>query len=529
MDKYLGLLFCEKDMEVDMKKLELIYIYIKNFKIFKEQGFCLSPKYDVSFDKSRDGLYLEVTRKKDFVDLFGNENLSLTVVCGKNGCGKSTLLDAIQHKGENVVYLYKDEKDNFFATEKLTVKFDNKKLNTLEHEKLIEHDSAYNMRHEDFSLQHILEYYVDNQRLFDGILPDTDKAFSHFRVKIDDLDERISKLHFADDSELQAELVRKVLDSKDEIERNPVLLYSLSNDVVMKGFVMLYNENKTDGDDRPFLGLLDEHISNMADEKYKMVCSLQNKIFQKEYDVSELKNVKGKLRELNDAYNQTLEEVFDFNEPEIELDSLLCFDGYAKFNGSERHVKDLSSGELQEFRYRYQLYDFLKAPEKSVLCIDEPETYLHPEWCRCFINIFLKSLKETKEILKAEGNFTDRKITLVVSTHSPFILSDVTNDYIIYLEKQSDGSTMQVIKEKNTFAGNIGELFTENFFMENTIGEFARTKIQSVIKDLRNTDARSYESKEESKKMIDCVGDDLLKSLLTDMWEIKYEKNNPER
>lgn len=134
-----------------------------------------------------------------------------------------------------------------------------------------------------------------------------------------------------------------------------------------------------------------------------------------------------------------------------------------------------------------------------------------------------------KKILRKQNDFVDRKISFVISTHSPFILSDVTNDNIIYLERQEDGTTKQVQKDKNVFAGNIGELFTANFFMNETIGEFASEKIRGVIRKLQPGETILSTNLVGCKQMIGLVGDDLLRKLLCDMWERKYEENKTER
>ena len=75
----------EESMTSDKTSLELIYVYIKKYKIFTEQGFCLAPEYEVSCEKSKDLLSLKINKKENFVDLFEDEKINFTVICGKNG------------------------------------------------------------------------------------------------------------------------------------------------------------------------------------------------------------------------------------------------------------------------------------------------------------------------------------------------------------------------------------------------------------------------------------------------------------
>lgn len=256
---------------------------------------------------------------------------------------------------------------------------------------------------------------------------------------------------------------------------------------------------------------------------------LEKGIFEKKHIVKSFKNVKNSVEKLEKIYKDILKDKYSFWETDISLDSLLFYDGYFKFENSERHIGDLSSGELQEIKYRHQLFNVIKNQNACVCCIDEPEVHLHPEWCRCFLNDFLKSFVTVKKILKKQNDFVDRKISFVISTHSPFILSDVTNDNIIYLERQEDGTTKQVQKDKNVFAGNIGELFTANFFMNETIGEFASQKIKEIIKLVNSKKKIEANVKTVDKRFIDLIGDDLLRTLLRDIWKRKHEENKAKR
>ena len=162
--------------------------------------------------------------------------------------------------------------------------------------------------------------------------------------------------------------------------------------------------------------------------------------------------------------------------------------------------------------------------------IDEPEAYLHPEWCRIFIFDYMKAYKGVKEYLisikgySTNGTFNpDKRFTLIFSTHSPFLLSDLTNDYIIYLEKKN-GATNEIKINKESFAGNIGEMYNENFFMQNTIGEFARQKLSKIIHAMNNEEEVSGDVLNDWKLLVSKIGDDLLKNLFMDKISL-YEKN----
>ncbi len=77
-------------------------------------------------------------------------------------------------------------------------------------------------------------------------------------------------------------------------------------------------------------------------------------------------------------------------------------------NGVKIELTDLSTGEQHELILLYLL--LFKAPENSLILIDEPETSLHIDWQAAF-------LKDMEDIIKL------RKFDVLISTHSPSIVS----------------------------------------------------------------------------------------------------------
>ena len=510
--------------------LELIYVYIRDYKVFKNQGFCFCPEYDISCNKTgkTDRLSLTIVKKENFINLFKDYNINLTVVCGKNGCGKSTLLEALQKNDENIVCLYKDKNGKFYATEEITIKL-NGKTQHIDGASVTKNDSeagnqlAVTMSDDDFNLRNLVEHYVEKPELFDGVLDESDKLFSNFKVGVWNFEDLISEIR-ADD---EAELLNNVSDS--EFEDNFFACYVLENKDVRDDLFNAYENEKRDGVGRTFFEFFKDYADVCDSKKYLDACSLEEVIFEKEYSINNLRDAEEDIKKLQQFCKEIFEKEHIGFASQSSLSSYLYYDGYFEFKNGERHIKDLSSGELQEIKYRHQLFNVLKNQNACVCCIDEPEAHLHPEWCRRFVYDFLKSFQAAKKILKNDVSFADKKITFVISTHSPFILSDITNDNIIYLERQADGATKQVEKEKSVFAGNIGELFTENFFMNETIGEFASQKIRDIIKIIKSEEEVSADKFAECERLIELVGDDLLRKLLWDMWKRRHEENQTER
>lgn len=98
-----------------------------------------------------------------------------------------------------------------------------------------------------------------------------------------------------------------------------------------------------------------------------------------------------------------------------------------------------------------------------LILIDEVELHLHPEWQRNFIK-YINDFFQTSHV--------NIKFQFIIATHSPFVVSDIYNQNVIYLGESDKGT--------KTFGGNIFDIFKDDFYVSNTIGAFS----ESIIKDL---------------------------------------------
>ena len=82
-----------------------------------------------------------------------------------------------------------------------------------------------------------------------------------------------------------------------------------------------------------------------------------------------------------------------------------------------------------------------------------------------------------------------------------------------------------------TFGANIHDLLADSFFMENGfIGEYAREKIQELIQNITETDNTSdLSNKKEVWRMIELIGEPLIKQKLRDMYYAKYEDGEKQK
>lgn len=102
---------------------------------------------------------------------------------------------------------------------------------------------------------------------------------------------------------------------------------------------------------------------------------------------------------------------------------------------------------------------------------DEIELYYHPEMQRLFVQNLLDGLKQL-ELRQIRG------LHIIMATHSPFILSDIPVQNVMFLGK--DGKTKRM-NNFCTFGANIHSMLKHSFFLEDgTMGEFARNTIKAA-------------------------------------------------
>lgn len=144
------------------------------------------------------------------------------------------------------------------------------------------------------------------------------------------------------------------------------------------------------------------------------------------------------------------------------------------------HIKNLQSVTDDQYRIRYH---------NITLVFDEAELYYHPEYQREFISKLIQMLSWCH--MDGRGI---RGINILIVTHSPFVLSDVPLQHTLYLD---NGEKTE--KDKQTFGGNIHELLGENFFMDYSIGEVARTNIEEIIQLYNERDNHENKKINEQK------------------------------
>lgn len=142
------------------------------------------------------------------------------------------------------------------------------------------------------------------------------------------------------------------------------------------------------------------------------------------------------------------------------------------------------------------------------LILDEIELYFHPAYQRQYIDKLTSIIGQ----LPLENL---RNINIIMSTHSPFILSDIPNQYVLKLQDGLPRPTDEV----NSFASNIHDLLKDEFFMKGgTMGSFASRYIDSLVTELTSKEKLGNSRKESLKNNIELIGEPLIKNALLKLW-----------
>ena len=193
-----------------------------------------------------------------------------------------------------------------------------------------------------------------------------------------------------------------------------------------------------------------------------------------------------------------------------------------KLNNSDEHVPypHLSSGERQFLSMMSTLTYHIKNI-KSVsldrvrynhvnIILDEVEICFHPEYQRVLVERLVTVLKQL-------GLNRDCAFNIILTTHSPFILSDIVPENILYLKQ---GRPHPIKKETLLpFAANVNDILRRGFFLEKGfVGEHAKNQILSLVKFLKSKKKKeSIWNNESVEKFIAMIGEPLLHDTLLEL------------
>ena len=137
--------------------------------------------------------------------------------------------------------------------------------------------------------------------------------------------------------------------------------------------------------------------------------------------------------------------------------------------------RSLSDGEYQ-FMHTIGI-GLLYRGTSSLFLLDEPETHFNPSWRAKYISTLRKCF---------EGD--DVSPEVLITSHSPFIVSDSTPENVLVFEKDEKGVVECTRPNFNTFGASVNKITMGIFEKRETIGEYAGQIIDEFKARMETTD-----------------------------------------
>jgi restriction system-associated AAA family ATPase len=177
-------------------------------------------------------------------------------------------------------------------------------------------------------------------------------------------------------------------------------------------------------------------------------------------------------------------------------------------------LRSFSDGEHQ-FIHTMGICLLLK-DKRSILLLDEPETHFNPSWRAKFVKILNDSISANNKQEKPNGNFNVHLLKdVLLTSHSPFIISDCLPDNVILFEKDDEGNTIankvsELDNAFNTYGTSVELILDKLFGYNQSIGDLSYSTIEAI----NITSIQSKDEIEEAKLSLRKLGESIEKDMV---------------
>lgn len=219
---------------------------------------------------------------------------------------------------------------------------------------------------------------------------------------------------------------------------------------------------------------------------------------------------------LTETFNQNVYEILRLYEL---LSGRLNFD-YLKQIFQVHLNHQISEGELGLINtysgIYYALTNEYKNQKSAIILLDEPDKSFHPMWIASFIDNLIKLVESINNEMTYQ---------FIISTHSPFMLSDVPKEAITCIDIVDHHRI--VSQAKTSFASNYYDIIKDTFFLKDSVGTFAKRKINEIIEEINNLNSNTnQETITKLNNLINIIDDPYLKNTLSLQLNKKIAKFN---
>ena len=491
--------------------MELVYLWVENYKNIHEQGFNFSPRFNCHYDGKT--LTINENNEDEYIKNIFTKNINISVIVGKNGSGKSRVLECLdliylKKTTFNYMLVYKkDDSDALcyisnierFRDIILKYPFQNIKTHIYSSDRTFTFRNSISLEEKDI-LQYLLNSTFKNNFKLTTFMYFPNKL-SVEPINLNDKFNKILEYDYSDyiyDDTIGDDENRRVMYGEEDIHGNLREVTDSYHQLLI--ILFLYEQEAVEGlnDKSTLLNRLNE-----SDIKYPSESDF-NTIFKIE--------IKNKIDELTPKQKEIYLSYYDFFE-------------FNFIDSENRSYNNLSHGEKTLFGQFLSYYHLVNEQNLHIFLLDEPELSLHPKWQKQYIY----------ELYNLSKNLA-KKIHFIITSHSPFLLSDLPKSNIIFLDtykkdeddNQKEGNCKVVnglIEKEQTFGANIHTLLSDSFFMEGGLmGEFAKQKINEIIKNLKDENYNPIEQeKEQISLIIESIGEKFLSSKMMEMYYRKFK------
>lgn len=177
-------------------------------------------------------------------------------------------------------------------------------------------------------------------------------------------------------------------------------------------------------------------------------------------------------------------------------------------------LRSFSDGEHQ-FIHTIGICLLLK-DRRTLLLLDEPETHFNPRWRAKFVKV----LNDSIEAGNKGNNFNVHLLKdVLLTSHSPFIISDCLPDNVILFEKNEEGNTTakkvsELDNAFNTYGTSVELILDKLFGYSQSIGDLSFSEIETINIEKLNTPEEIANAKAALRKFGESIEKDMVLSQL---------------
>lgn len=190
----------------------------------------------------------------------------------------------------------------------------------------------------------------------------------------------------------------------------------------------------------------------------------------------------------------------------------IAIDGLALSSGERALLNFSSRIEMLDYLFKLEGRSHYKPRENILLLLDEIDLYVHPNAQKKLIYSLIKQINSL---------FQGHNVQIIISSHSPIVLSDIPSQNTTYLIKSNTGNTIvsEGRKRQQTFAANIPSLYRSSFFIEGGIGvgDYALDLINNIALKLQDKPCLTTDELTQYSQIIALIGEPILRKKLDEM------------